>query len=162
MTRIAEAREVDAVGDRLHQRPASSYTVMVWRYIMFCANTRPVPVASTDFGEMSPVMVLTSRSGRSTAVSSGGRGRRRDRRTGRRAAAGGGRGPRPRVRGHGRSCSRIVIPSDQEHDRQPPKRPRAPRRHSSLLRAPGAAPRRFSRSGSSPGGALRHNCLKTN
>src|SRR3954467_15852864 len=29
-----------------------SYTVTVCRYIMFCAKTRPVPVAITDLGEM--------------------------------------------------------------------------------------------------------------
>ena len=40
---------------------------MVWRYIMFCAKTRPVPVASTDFGEIAPLIVSTSRNGRSTA-----------------------------------------------------------------------------------------------
>ena len=34
---------------------------------MFCANTSPVPVASTDFGEIAPVMRSTSRNGRSTA-----------------------------------------------------------------------------------------------
>src|SRR6478609_7709899 len=34
---------------------------------MFCANTRPVSVATTDFGEMLPVTVFTSVSGRSTA-----------------------------------------------------------------------------------------------
>ena len=46
MTRDAELREVDAVGDRLHERAvAASYTVIVCRYIMFCANTSPVPVA---------------------------------------------------------------------------------------------------------------------
>ena len=33
---------------------AASYTVIEWRYIMFCANTRPVPVAVTDFGAMLP------------------------------------------------------------------------------------------------------------
>src|SRR5579862_833934 len=38
---------------------------------MFCANTRPVPVASTDFGEISPVIVSTRRSGRSTAGGAG-------------------------------------------------------------------------------------------
>jgi len=38
---------------------------------MFCANTSPLPVASTDFGEMLPVTVVASRSGRSTAGWSG-------------------------------------------------------------------------------------------
>src|SRR5436190_16580008 len=51
--------------------PAVSYTVMVWRYIMFCANTRPLSVATTDFGEIAPVTVLTSRRGRSTAGCAG-------------------------------------------------------------------------------------------
>src|SRR4051794_10262793 len=37
-----------------------SYTVMVCRYIMLCAKTSPVPDATTDFGEMSPVMVRSS------------------------------------------------------------------------------------------------------
>ncbi len=39
--------------------PSWSYTVTVCVYIMFCANTRPVPVAITDLGEMSPVIVAT-------------------------------------------------------------------------------------------------------
>src|SRR3954463_2689905 len=34
---------------------------------MFCANTRPLPVATTDFGEMLPVTVFSRVSGRSTA-----------------------------------------------------------------------------------------------
>src|SRR5712675_650371 len=34
---------------------------------MFCANTRPVPVATTDFGEIAPVIVRSNRSGRSIA-----------------------------------------------------------------------------------------------
>ena len=38
---------------------------------MFCANTSPVPVESTDFGEMSPVIVFSRTSGRSTAGGSG-------------------------------------------------------------------------------------------
>ena len=37
--------------------PLRSYTVTVWRYIMFCANTSPRSDATTDFGEMSPVIV---------------------------------------------------------------------------------------------------------
>ncbi len=37
--------------------PLRSYTVTVWRYIMFCANTCPRSEATTDFGEMSPVIV---------------------------------------------------------------------------------------------------------
>src|SRR5258708_968611 len=39
--------------------PVASYTVIVCRYIMFCANTSPVPVAVTDFGEIAPVIVAT-------------------------------------------------------------------------------------------------------
>src|SRR5262249_38910011 len=42
--------------------PLRSYTVIVWRYIMFCANTRPRSDATTDFGEMSPVTVFVSAS----------------------------------------------------------------------------------------------------
>src|SRR5258708_2160342 len=38
---------------------------------MFCANTSPLPVATTDLGEMLPVTVRASRSGRSTAGGSG-------------------------------------------------------------------------------------------
>jgi hypothetical protein len=38
---------------------------------MFCANTRPVPVASTDLGEIAPVIVVASESGRSIAGGSG-------------------------------------------------------------------------------------------
>ena len=34
---------------------------------MFCANTSPLPVATTDFGEIAPKIVRSSRSGRSTA-----------------------------------------------------------------------------------------------
>ena len=40
--------------------PALEYTVMVWRYIMFCAVTSPVSDASTDLGEMSPPIVSIS------------------------------------------------------------------------------------------------------
>src|SRR4051812_28159579 len=39
--------------------PLLRYTVIECLYIMFCANTRPLPVASTDFGEIAPPMVLT-------------------------------------------------------------------------------------------------------
>src|SRR5256885_13330328 len=39
--------------------PSRSYTLIVWRYIMFWANTRPVPDAVTDFGEMGPPIVCT-------------------------------------------------------------------------------------------------------
>ncbi len=44
---------------------AASYTVIECLYIMFCANTRPRPDATTLLGAMSPVTVLTSASGRS-------------------------------------------------------------------------------------------------
>ncbi len=37
--------------------PLRSYTVIVCRYIMFWANTRPRSDATTDFGEMSPLTV---------------------------------------------------------------------------------------------------------
>jgi hypothetical protein len=37
--------------------PELSYTVTVWRYIMFCAKTRPVSEAATDLGEIGPPMV---------------------------------------------------------------------------------------------------------
>src|SRR5829696_2248308 len=37
--------------------PLRSYTVIVCRYIMFCANTSPRSEATTDFGEMSPETV---------------------------------------------------------------------------------------------------------
>ena len=58
---------------------AASYTVIVCRYIMFCANTRPVSVAVTDFGEMLPLIVVTCVSVKSSAglCGVGGRGRRR-------------------------------------------------------------------------------------
>jgi hypothetical protein len=46
----------------LTNAPALLYTVTVWRYIMFWANTRPAPDASTDFGEMGPPMVWMSAS----------------------------------------------------------------------------------------------------
>ncbi len=46
---------------------AASYTVIVCRYIMFCANTSPVPVASTDLGEISPLIVATRVSVKSSA-----------------------------------------------------------------------------------------------
>ena len=39
--------------------PSLAYTVMLWRYIMFCANTMPCPLDATDFGEMAPLMVAT-------------------------------------------------------------------------------------------------------
>ncbi len=35
-----------------------SYTVMECLYIMFCANTRPVPVETTDFGEISELVIV--------------------------------------------------------------------------------------------------------
>ena len=50
---------------------AASYTVIVCRYIMFCANTSPVPVASTDLGEMLPLIVATWVSVKSAAGSCG-------------------------------------------------------------------------------------------
>src|SRR3712207_4851046 len=52
-------------------RKSRSYTVTVCRYIMFCANTRPLPVAVTDFGEMSPPILLTSTNRRSDGLRSG-------------------------------------------------------------------------------------------
>src|ERR1700730_11672945 len=39
--------------------PSRSYTLIVCRYIMFCANTRPVPDGATDFGEIGPLIVRT-------------------------------------------------------------------------------------------------------
>src|SRR2546423_797780 len=47
----------------LHQlvtRTTRSYTLTVCRYIMFCANTSPVPDGVTDFGEIAPLIVRTS------------------------------------------------------------------------------------------------------
>src|SRR4051812_38028155 len=49
-----------------------SYTVTVCRYIMFCAKTRPVPVAITDLGEMSPPMVSAATSRPSAAAGGAG------------------------------------------------------------------------------------------
>ena len=42
--------------------PRRSYTVIVCRYIMFWANTSPVCVATTDFGEMEPRITARRRS----------------------------------------------------------------------------------------------------
>ncbi len=38
--------------------PSLPYTVTLCRYIMFCAKTRPRPLAVTDLGEIAPRMVL--------------------------------------------------------------------------------------------------------
>src|SRR5664280_1589776 len=45
--------------------PSARYTVIVCWYIMFWANTRPVPVATTDLELMAPVIVRSSTSRRS-------------------------------------------------------------------------------------------------
>jgi len=46
--------------------------VTVWVYIMFWAKTSPVSEASTDFGEMWPLIVLMSTRCRSSAGGPGG------------------------------------------------------------------------------------------
>ena len=57
--------------------PSGRYAVRVWVYIMFWATTRPLGEATTDFGEMSPVIrsrrtiVVVSEAGRAGAVVGG-------------------------------------------------------------------------------------------
>src|SRR6478609_6122611 len=54
--------------------PSGRYAVSVWVYIMFWATTRPLGDATTDFGEMSPVIRsrrtrdVVSEAGRAGAV----------------------------------------------------------------------------------------------
>ena len=58
----------------LRSVPSLSYTVIVCRYIMFWAKTRPRPEATTDLGEMSPVIFWPRLSVRSGVGGPGGGG----------------------------------------------------------------------------------------
>ena len=53
-------RRSTASGMVVTTEPLDEKTVMVWRYIMFAAMTRPLPVATTDFGENGPTRRLVT------------------------------------------------------------------------------------------------------